>query len=88
VKLAEVAVAATVTDAATGRTPALLDERPTMEPPVGAAEDNVTLHVVVAPDIMEFGEHTRPETMVVAAGGVTVTEVVALPFRVAVSVTV
>jgi hypothetical protein len=86
VKLAEVEPAATVTDAGTGSTPELFEERPTTDPPAGAVEDNVTLQVVIAPVEMELGEHNRPETA--GAGGVTVTEAVALPFQVAVSVTV
>jgi len=88
VKLAVVAPAATVTDAGTGNTPGLLDEIATTDPPAGAAGVTVTVQTVLEPDTTELGEHTRPETAVDGAGGVTVTEVVTLPFNVAVTVTV
>jgi hypothetical protein len=84
VKFAVVAPAATVTDAGTGRA-ALFEERLTEAPPVSAADVSVTVQVVVAPDVTELGEQDRPDT---AGGGVTVTVEVALPFRVAVTVTV
>jgi len=85
VKLAVVAPAVTITDAGTV-SPALLEESPTEAPPVSAAEDNVTVQVVVAPVVIMFGEHAKVD--IVGAGGVTVTEAVAVPFKVAVTVTV
>ena len=79
-----VAPAVTVTDAGTVSA-ALLEESPTEAPPVRAAEDNVTVQVVVALEAMELGEHDRLETA--GGGGVTVTEAVAVPFNVPVTVT-
>jgi hypothetical protein len=84
VKFADEAPEATVTDAGTGSA-ALFEERPTEAPPDRAADVNVTVQVVIAPDVTELGEQDRPET---AGGGVTSTGEVALPFRVAVTVTV
>jgi len=85
VKFAVVAPAVTVTEAGTVSA-ALFEERPTADPPVDAARDRVTVQVEVEPDATEFGEQDKPETA--GAGGVTVTEVVAVPFNVAVTVTV
>jgi len=85
VKFAVVAPAVTVTEAGTVSA-ALFEERPTEAPPVNAAEDNVTVQVVVAADATEFGEQDKPETD--GGRGVTVTEPVAVPFNVAVTVTV
>ncbi len=85
VKLAVVAPAVTVTEAGTVSA-ALFEESPTDAPPVSAAEDSVTVQVEVAPDATELGEQDTPE--IAGAGGVTVTVVVALPFKVAVTVTV
>jgi hypothetical protein len=85
VKFADVAPAATVTEAGTGRA-ALLEESATEAPPVNAARDRVTVQVEVPANVTELGEQDRPETA--GAGGVTVTLAVALPFRVAVTVTV
>ena len=85
VKFAVVAPAVTVTDAGTVRA-ALFEESPTDAPPVSAAELNVTVQLEVAPEVTELGEQDRPETT--GMGGVTVTEAVALPFNVAVRVTV
>jgi hypothetical protein len=84
VKFADVAPAATVTDAGTGSA-ALLEERPTEAPPARAADVKVTVQVEVAPEVTELGVQDKPET---AGGGVTVTVEVALPFSVAVKVTV
>ena len=85
VKLAVVAPAVTVTDAGTVNA-ALFEESPTEDPPVKAARDRVTVQLEVAPDATELGVQDKPET---AGGrGVTVTEAVALPFSVAVTVTV
>ena len=84
-KLAVIAPAVTVTEAGTARA-ALFEESPTDAPPVSAAELSVTVQVEVAPEVTELGEHDRPETN--GRGGVTVTEVVAVPFMVAVTVAV
>ena len=84
-KFAVVAPAVTVTEAGTVSA-ALFEESPTEAPPVSAARDNVTVQVEVAPEATELGEHDRPETA--GGGGVTVTEAVAVPFKVAVNVTV
>jgi hypothetical protein len=65
---------------------ALLLETVTTEPPAGADEDRVTVHVELAPEATLVGEHCRAET--VGATGVTVTAaVLELPFKVAVTVT-
>ena len=64
----------------------MFEESPTDAPPVSAAELSVTVQVEVALEATELGEQDRPETT--GAGGVTVTEAVALPFNVAVNVTV
>ena len=85
VKLAVVAPAATVTEAGTVRA-ALFEESPAEAPPVKAARDRVTVQVEVPPNVTELGEQDKPETA--GAGGVTVTVEVALPFSVAVRVTV
>ena len=85
VKFAVVLPAVTVTDAGTVSA-ALFEESPTEAPPVSAARDNVTVQVEVAPDATELSEHDKLETA--GAGGVTVTEAVAEPFSVAVTVTV
>ena len=84
-KFAVVAPAVTVTDAGTVRA-ALFDESPTEDPPVNAARDRVTVQVVVPLEANELGEQDKPETA--GGGAVTVTEAVALPFKVAVTVTV
>ncbi len=65
---------------------ALFEASPTEAPPVSAADESVTVQVDIPPDAIELGEHERAETA--DAGGVTVTVVVALPFNVAVTVTV
>jgi hypothetical protein len=85
VKFAVVAPAATVTDAGTGSA-ALFEESPTEDPPVNAARDSVTVQVVVPFEATELGAQDKLETA--GGGGVTVTEAVALPFKVAVRVTV
>jgi hypothetical protein len=84
VKFVVVAPAATITDPGTVNAP-LFEESPTDAPPVNAACDRVTVQVEVAPDATEPGEQDKLE---IAGDGVTVTEAVALPFRVAVKVTV
>jgi hypothetical protein len=61
-------------------------ESPTEAPPVRAAEVSVTVQVEVPPDITELGEQDNPETA--GDGGITVTEVVAFPFNVPVTVTI
>ena len=85
VKFAVVAPAVTVTEAGTVSA-ALFEESPTEAPPVKAADVNVTVQLEVAPDTTELGEHDTPDTA--GVGGVTVTEAVAVPFNVAVTVTV
>ena len=85
VKFAELAPATTVTEAGTGRA-ALFEESPTAAPPVDAGRDRVTVQVEVPPNVTELGEQDKPETA--GGGGVTVTEVVTLPFSVAVKMTV
>jgi hypothetical protein len=85
VKFPVVAPAATVTDAGTASA-ALFEESPTEDPPLTAARDKVTVQVVVPPEATEFGEHDKPETA--GEGGVTVIDAIALPFNVAVKVTV
>ena len=84
-KFAVVAPAITVTDAGTVRA-ALFEESPTDAPPANAARDRVTVQVVVPLEATELGEQDNPETA--GGGGVTVTDAVALPFKVAVSVAV
>jgi len=84
-KFAVVAPAATVTDAGTVSAP-LLEESPTDAPPVNAARFRVTVQLEAEPGATELGEHDRPDTD--GGRGVTVTEVVMLPFSVAVMVTV
>ena len=79
--------APTVTDAGTVSA-ALFDDSPTEAPPASAAADNVTVQLVVAADVTELGEHETAETEVVGVDAITVTEPVALPFIVAVTVTV
>ena len=77
--------ATTITDAGTGRA-ALFEESATVAAPVRAAGDNVTVQLVVVVDTIELGEQEMLETA--GGGGATVTEVIALPFRVAVRATV
>ena len=85
VKLAVVEAAATVTEPGTDNA-ALLSERLTDEPPVGAAWDSVTVQVELPPEATLFGTHCNVVTL--TAAGVTVTEaVVELPLSEAVTVT-
>jgi hypothetical protein len=60
VKVAVVAPAATVTEAGTVKA-ALFEDRPTETPPVGAADDKLTVQPEVAPAATELGEHDTPE---------------------------
>jgi len=84
VKLVVVAPAATVTEVGTVSA-ALLSETATLEPPVGAAWDNVTVQVALPPEMTVAGVHCK---VVTVTGGVTVTsEVAEPPFREAVTVT-
>ena len=55
-KVAALAPVATVTDAGTVKT-LLLSERLTTVPPLGAARDNVTVHVDVDPEVSAAGVH-------------------------------
>ena len=85
VKLAVEAPAATVADAGVVMAE-LLSDSVTAEPPVGAAADNVTVHVELAPAATLVGE--QASLVSVTAGAVTVTAAVAeLPFSAAVMVT-
>ena len=83
-KLAVIAPAATVAEAGTVSA-ALFEESPTDALPLGARVI-VTVQLDAAPEATELGTHDKLETA--GAGGVTVTEAVALPFSVAVTVTV
>jgi len=86
VKLPVVAPAATVTDAGVVSA-VLLSDTVTAVPPVGAADEIVTVQLVLPPDTTEVGAHVSPVT--VGAGGVTVTDAVfEVPFNAAVTVTV
>ena len=86
VKLAAIAPAVTVTDAGIGRA-ALFEESPTVDPPVKAARDSVTVQVVIEPETTKLGEQETLETA--GSGGVTVTLAVCeAPFTVAVTVAV
>ncbi len=83
VKVAVVAVAATVTDAGT-LSRALLLESETDAPPAGAALERVTVQVEAAPLAKLVGEQARELTV---GGATTDTEVVCVvPFRLAESV--
>ena len=83
-KLALVEPAAAVTEAGTGSA-VLLDETATLEPPVGAAWDNVIVQVVLPPEVIVAGVHRK---VVTVTGGLTVTDEVAeLLFSAAVTVT-
>jgi hypothetical protein len=84
-KFAVVAPAATVTDAGTVSAP-LFEESATEAPPVSAARFRVTVQVEAEPGATELGKHDK---LVTAGGpGVTVIDVVTVPFNVAVRVTV
>ena len=84
VKLAVAPPAATITEAGIVSA-ALFEESATEAPPASAAGDTVTVQVLFAPESIKLGEHKTLET---AGSGVTVTEAAALPFRVAVRLTV
>ena len=73
VNVAVVAPALTRTEAGTA-TAVLLSASATEEPPVGAACDNVTVQVELAPETTVAGAHCTDETAI--CGGVTVMEVV------------
>ncbi len=74
-----VAPVATVTEAGTVRA-ALLSDRVTAVPPVGAAWERVTVQLEEPPETTVIGLQLN-DVMVVVAGGVTVTDAVAvLPF--------
>ena len=75
IKVVLVVLAGTVTGVGTLRA-ALLEDTVTLKPPVGAAVDSVTVHVVVVPDEMLVGLHDTADT---DGGGVTVTVAVAVP---------
>ena len=62
VKLAVEAPAATVTEAGVVNAE-LLSERATAEPPLGAAADNVTVQVELAPEATLVGLHCKEETV-------------------------
>lgn len=65
-KVADVAPAATVTDAGTVTAELLLDKA-TADPPDGAAPESVTVQVELPPDDRLAGEHCRLERVVVPA---------------------
>jgi hypothetical protein len=82
VKLAVDVPAGTFTEAGT-LTETLLDDSATTEPLAGAGAEIVTVHVALAPDATEIGEHVRLDTAV----AVTVRgAVVVVPFSEAVRV--
>ena len=85
VKLAVVEPAAAVTDAGVVSAE-LLSDKATVEPPAGAAADNVTVQVAVAPDTTLTGEHASFETVTVAEGVTVTAAVPEPPFNVAVTV--
>jgi hypothetical protein len=87
VKLAVVAPAAIVTEAGIVSAVLLPSESVTVEPPVGAACDSVTVQVELPPELMVVGAHCNVVTVTVTVG-VTVTAAVAeLPLSDAVTVT-
>lgn len=73
-KFTLVAPAATVTEVAIANAE-LLSDSVTALPPLGAAFDSVTVHIVLLPDVTVAGEHCSPVSVNVAAGA-TVTAVV------------
>ncbi|MGD0616308.1 MAG: hypothetical protein ABSB67_01450 [Bryobacteraceae bacterium] len=82
VNVAPEAPAGTVTEVGTP-TKALLDDNATTEPLPGAGAEIVTVHVALAPEATEIGEHVRLDT----AAAVTVRDAVAVvPFSEAVRV--
>ena len=82
--MAVVDPATTVTEAGVVSA-ALLSDVVTLDPPVGAAADSVTVQVEVEPDITLVGVHASLETI---NGDITVTAAVAeLPFNAAVTIT-
>jgi hypothetical protein len=82
-KVAVVAAAATVTEAETGSRALLLD-RATAVPPVGAALDSVTVQVLAAPEFRLVGLQARLET----STGATKLTVAVLDWPLSVAVTV
>ena len=83
--VAVVALAPTLTDVGSA-SDVLLSESATERPPLPAAWVNVTVQVVLPPDVIVDGAHCRAETAIV---GVTVIDAVAeLARRVAVTVAV
>jgi len=84
-KVALVAPAPTMTEVGTVRT-GRSSERATAVPPVGAALEILTVHVLLALDPILVGLQDTEETVIV--GAVRLTVVVAVPLRVAVMVTV
>jgi len=83
VKVVEVLVAGTVTDAGTVSAGLLL-ESATALPPVGAASLRVTVQVVAAPELTLLGLHAKTET---TAGSIKLNVVLCeAPFKVAVTI--
>jgi hypothetical protein len=80
-KVAEIAPAATVTDAGTVTTAVLL-LRPTAAPPLGAAWVKVTVQVVVLPEPSVAGVHV---TEITPAPARTERDELSTPFKVAVT---
>jgi hypothetical protein len=86
VKFAVAAPAPTLTEDGT-LSAELLSESATETPPVGAALDNVTAQLEVAPDAIVVGEHCSDETFTLAGGVTVIDAVLELPFSEAVTVT-
>ena len=84
VNVAVVALAATLTEAGSVSA-ALLPDRPAEAPPLGAAWDNVTMQVELAPETTVDGAHCKAETAI--CGVIVTVVVVELPFSAAVTVT-
>lgn len=78
VKLAEVAPAATATEAGTDSAPVLL-ERFTVVPPAGAAGFSKTVHVDELPLVSDVGLHDSPVTVGNWTGGVEIEIVPPVP---------
>lgn len=85
VNVTELVAPGTVTEAGTGSALMLFDAKATALPLAGAIWFSVTVHVVAAPDVRLVGLQTTEDTL---GGAATVTDVLALPPKVAVSTTI